>query len=127
VVFEKRCSVCHRLQGIGTDVGPQLGALTNKSAEYLLTAILDVNRSVEPRYRSCTVLLRDGRLQTGLVVEETATSLTLATADGRQHPLLRRDIEDLVLTGLSFMPEGLERDLSDQDLADVVAFVQQAR
>lgn len=127
VVFEKRCSVCHRLQGIGTDVGPQLGALTNKSAEYLLTAILDVNRSVEPRYRSCTVLLVDGRLQTGLVVEETATSLTLATADGRQHPLLRRDIEELVLTGLSFMPEGLERDLSDQDLADVVAFVQQAQ
>ncbi len=126
-VFEKRCSACHRLQGIGTDVGPQLGALTNKSAEYLLTAILDVNRSVEPRYRSCTVLLVDGRLQTGLVVEETATSLTLATADGRQHPILRRDIEELVLSGLSFMPEGLERDLSDQDLADVVTFVQQAR
>lgn len=126
IVFEKRCSTCHRHRGLGVDVGPQLAALQNKSTEFLLTAILDVNRSVEPRYRSCSLLLHDGRQQVGLIVEETATSLTLATADGRKQSLLRRDIEELTLTGLSFMPEGLDRDLSDQDLADVVAFVRQA-
>jgi putative membrane-bound dehydrogenase-like protein len=125
-LFEKRCSTCHRHRGIGVEVGPQLAALQNKSTDFLLTAILDANRSVEPRYRSCSLLLTDGRQQVGLVADETATSLTLVTADGRKHPVLRRDIEELTLTGLSFMPEGLDKDLADQDLSDLIAFLQQA-
>ncbi|MCA9054412.1 MAG: c-type cytochrome [Planctomycetaceae bacterium] len=124
-VFEKRCSTCHRHNGIGVEVGPQLGALQNKSTEYLLTAILDANRSVEPKYRTCSILLLDGRQQTGLIAEETATSVTLMTADGRKHQVLREEIDELVLSSLSFMPDGLGKDLSDQDLADVILFVQQ--
>ncbi|MFV0443494.1 MAG: PVC-type heme-binding CxxCH protein [Planctomycetaceae bacterium] len=124
LVFEKRCATCHKHNGLGTEVGPQLAALQNKTTEFLLTQILDTNRSVEPKYRSCNVLLIDGRQQTGLVSDETATSLTLVTADGRKHSILRRDIDELVLTGLSFMPEGIDKDLSDQDLADVIRLLQ---
>ena len=124
-VFEKRCSTCHRHHGIGVDVGPKLGALQNKSTEYLLTSILDANRSVEPKYRSCVLLLADGRQQTGLIAEETATSVTLMTADGKRHSLLRNEIEELILSRLSFMPDGLGKDLTDQNLADVIAFLQQ--
>jgi putative heme-binding domain-containing protein len=123
-LFQKRCSTCHRHHGVGVDVGPQLGALQNKSADFLLTSVLDVNRSVEPRYRSCSLLLVDGRQQVGLVTDETATSLTLVTADGRKQSVLRRDIEELTLGQLSFMPEGLDKDLSDADLADLISFLQ---
>jgi hypothetical protein len=61
-----------------------------------------------------------------MIVEETATSLTLALADGKRETLLRVDLEELASGGKSFMPEGLEKDLSVEQLADVIAFVQQS-
>lgn len=62
-----------------------------------------------------------------MIVEENATSVTLARPDGQRTTILRLDIEEMRGTGRSFMPEGLEKDLSPQDLADVMTFVQEAR
>jgi len=50
--FAKTCSVCHKLGGVGNDVGPDLASLNDKSTDYLLVAILDPNRAVEARYVS---------------------------------------------------------------------------
>jgi putative membrane-bound dehydrogenase-like protein len=125
LVFEKRCAACHRHSGVGVEVGPKLAALTDKSADYLITSILDPNRAVDSRYRAWSVALNDGRVLSGMITEETATSIALATADGRQQVILRRDIEELQPSKKSFMPEGLERDLSLQDLADVMEFLRQ--
>ncbi len=59
-VFAKRCSVCHKLENTGFDVGPNLAALTTRSSAYLLTAILDPNRDVDARYNSYVAILDDG-------------------------------------------------------------------
>jgi putative membrane-bound dehydrogenase-like protein len=123
-VFQKTCAACHRLHDLGNDVGAKLGALQNKSTENLLTAILDPNRGVEGKFISYAAATKDGRTFTGMIVEEGATSITLARPDGKRDVLLRIDIESLVSSGKSFMPEGLERELSPQDVADVIAFVQ---
>ncbi len=124
VVFQQRCATCHRHGDVGRDVGARLSALQNKTSEFLLTAILDPNRATEAKYTAYSVLMTDGRVLSGMIVEETATSLTLAKPDGNRDVLLRIDIEELSGTGKSFMPEGLERDLTPQQLADVIAFVQ---
>jgi putative heme-binding domain-containing protein len=89
-----------------------------------MIAVLDPNQGVEGKYLSYAAVTKDGRTFSGMIVEETATSITLARPDGKREVLLRIDIEQLASSGKSFMPEGLEKDLSPQDLADVIAFVQ---
>ena len=49
-VFAKRCAVCHRLRGVGHEVGPNLASLTDYSPQALLTAMLDPNRAVEAKF-----------------------------------------------------------------------------
>jgi putative heme-binding domain-containing protein len=122
-VFRKRCAACHQHQSIGADVGAKLASLQDKSAESLLTAILDPNRAVEAKYTGYSAATRDGRVVTGMIVEETATSITLAKSDGTRDVILRVDLDSLASSGKSFMPEGLEKDLAPQDVADVIAFV----
>jgi putative membrane-bound dehydrogenase-like protein len=125
-VFTKTCSVCHQLAGIGQAVGPDLASVGDKSPEGLLIAILDPNRAVEARYVAYLAETKDGRTLTGLLANETSTSITLVGADGKKETLLRADLETLASTGKSAMPEGLEKDLKPQDLADVIAFVRGA-
>lgn len=124
VLFEKKCATCHKHRELGNEIGPQLVALQNKSGEFLLRAILDPNQAVESKYTGYVATTKDGRTFTGMIVDETATSLTLARTDGKKDVVLRVDIEELKSTSKSFMPEGLEQDLSVQDLADVFQFVQ---
>jgi putative membrane-bound dehydrogenase-like protein len=124
VLFEKKCATCHKHRDLGNEIGPQLVALQNKSGEFLLRAILDPNQAVESKYTGYVATTKDGRTFTGMIIDETATSLTLARTDGKKDTVLRVDIEELKSTGKSFMPEGLEQDLTTQDLADVFQFVQ---
>jgi putative membrane-bound dehydrogenase-like protein len=123
--FEKICSACHQHAGVGRDLAPRLANLQNKSTDALLTAILDPNQAVEYAYHGYLVVLTDGRVLTGLIRSETASSLTLVEMNGQEHVLLRIDIEELVDTGKSFMPEGFEKDMTPQDVADVMAFLRQ--
>ena len=122
-LFRKACATCHRLGEIGTHVGPNLAALTNKSPEALLIAILDPSRAVEAKYLGYTAITEDGRSHSGLLADESDTSITLLNAEGKRITLLRNELEALVSTSKSMMPEGLEKDLSPQDLADLIAFV----
>lgn len=122
-VFSRRCAACHRLQGLGAAVGPDLAPLTTRPADYWLTQILDPNRAVEDRYREYLVLTSDGRQLQGLLVEETGAGLVLLAPEGKQYPLARSEVEQLRSSGKSLMPEGVERDIPPPEMADLVAFV----
>jgi len=122
-LFQKQCANCHRHGTIGRDVGPRLSTLSDKSSEFLLTAILDPNRAIEQKYRGYNVSTQDGRVFNGIIQSETANGLTLVGANGREEMILRIDIEELASTGSSLMPEGLEKELSHQDLADLMEFI----
>lgn len=122
-LFAKHCAVCHQLAGVGQQVGPDLASVPDKSPEGLLTAILDPNRAVEARYVSYLVVTKAGLNLTGVLTNETSTSITLVAADGKKHELLRKDIDELASTGKSAMPEGLEKDISPRDMADLLAFL----
>ena len=124
LVFEKRCATCHRLQDIGKEVGADLAALKDRSTDALLTAILDPNKAVESKFLVYTVVTKDGLQHSGMLKGETGGSLTLIGNDGKEITLVRADIEDLVGSQRSLMPEGLEKDLSSTDLSNVIAFVQ---
>ena len=122
-VFRKTCSACHRADNFGNAVGPHLSALRGKSKEFWLESVFDPNRAVEARYVAYLVELHDGRRRSGVIVEESATALMLAGADGKIEAILRHDILHLVSTGKSLMPEGLEKDVSPAAWADLLAYL----
>ncbi len=126
-VFARACAACHLLEGVGRAVGPDLSALANRSAAYLLSEILDPNRNVDSRYLQYQAVTRRGQVFTGVLAAETATSITLREQEGRERALLRADLEELTGTGKSLMPEGLEKDLKKQDLADLLAYLSAPR
>ena len=123
ITFGKVCSSCHALRGQGHNVGPNLAALADKSPTDFLTAILDPNAAVEPRFVAYNIETRDGRSLSGIVNAESATSLTLVQSGGVLEKILRNDIQEIRASGLSLMPEGLEQNLEAADLADLIAFI----
>ncbi len=113
-IFRKTCIACHRLNGEGNEVGPDLASLTDRSPEALLTAILDPNRAFETKYMNYMVETTDGRILSGMIASETATGVSLLQQEGKQHVLLRNEIAAMSSSGQSLMPEGLEKDLSSR-------------
>lgn len=123
VVFGRVCSACHALDGAGHAVGPDLAALPNKSPQYLVAEILDPSRNLDSRYAEYRANTKDGRVVSGLLAAETATAITLRGQQAKDETVLRADLESLRGSGKSLMPEGLEKDLRPQDLADLVAYL----
>lgn len=121
--FKKQCSACHKLGDVGKEIGPNLAAMKNRGAEAIMVNVLDPNREVNPQFVTYAVITKDGRTLSGMIAAETATSLTLRRGEGQEDTVLRIDIEELRSTGLSLMPEGLEKQLDQQQLADVIAFI----
>jgi len=124
--FARTCAQCHKLAGMGYEVGPDLMSLTDKSPESLLVAVLDPNRAVEAKFLSYTAVTKSGRTFTGLITSETGNSLTLLAAEGKTEIFPRAELDELVGSNKSTMPEGIEKDVTAQDLADLIAFVRSA-
>ncbi len=126
-LFLKSCSVCHRLEGTGHAVGPDLAALAAKTPQFLLQEILDPNRNVDSRYVSYVAISQDGQTLNGLLVAETSASITLQGPEDRRTTLLRGDIDELATANKSLMPEGFEKDFSHEQMADLLAYLTTSR
>ena len=122
-VAQRECLSCHKLGDGGHDVGPNLLSVRHRTPDELLLHILDPNREVAPNFVEYVVTQTDGRSTTGIVVAETATSITLRRAEGRQETILRDDIDEMASSGRSLMPEGLEQRVSREEMADLVALL----
>lgn len=122
-VFKKECAKCHRLQGEGYDLGLPLVTVSSRGREGILSQILDPNREINPSYLNYTVLTDDGLTVTGMIAAETATSITLKRAENESDTVLRANVEQMQSTGLSIMPEGLEEQISKQDMADLIEYL----
>src|SRR5262249_13644541 len=122
-VFQKGCSACHQLEGVGTQIGADLKAVRDQGSAAILLNILDPNREVKPQFLSYVLVTSAGRIVTGMITAETANGITLRRADGTTETVLRIDIEELRSTGLSFMPEGLEKQIDVPAMADLLAYL----
>jgi putative membrane-bound dehydrogenase-like protein len=122
-VFKRQCSACHRLEGVGQQVGAELSAIRNRGLQAVLLNILDPNREVMPQFLSYVLMTTNGRVLTGMITVETANSLTIRQPDGHEESVLRFQIEELRSTGLSYMPEGLEKQIDVPAMADLLAYL----
>jgi putative heme-binding domain-containing protein len=127
VVFQKQCANCHHIAGIGVDVAPDISDSRERSTEQLLTDIIQPNRAIDSNYFSYTAVAADGRAHTGILTAETSTSVTLKQAEGKTLTLRRAEIEELKSDGVSLMPDGLEKLISPQDMADLISFIKNWR
>lgn len=125
-LFNAHCSACHQLNGKGFAIGPNLASSPVRDPEALLTHILDPNQYVLPNYIQYTAVDKHGRIFTGLIAAQTATSITLRREKDSTDTILRADLDELTSTGKSLMPEGLEKNISQQDMADLLAYLTQA-
>lgn len=122
-VYKKICIQCHRSGSDGYAVGPDLVSVQNKSPDDLLVALMDPNREAQPIYTTYTAITVQGTVATGIIAAENAVSLTLRRAEAKEDVVLREQIDELLSNGVSLMPEGLEKDLSPQQIADVIAYI----
>jgi putative heme-binding domain-containing protein len=126
-VFEKRCAGCHRIGNVGTQFAPDISDSRERTPLQLLTDILQPNRAIDSNYFSYTAVTNDGRVHTGVLGAETSTSVTLKQQDGKTETLRRDEIDELHSDGVSFMPEGLEKEIPLQDMADLISFIKNWR
>jgi putative membrane-bound dehydrogenase-like protein len=122
-LFAARCAACHKLGAEGQALGPDLASVRGNGKEKLLVSILDPNREVAPQFASYLVETRDGESFSGLIVNESANSVTLRMSGGAESVVARANIASLQSQGKSLMPEGLEEGLSQQDMADLLEFI----
>jgi putative heme-binding domain-containing protein len=127
VVFEKNCAACHRINGIGVNVAPDISDSRAKKYEQILADILQPNRAIDNNYVGYTVRQLDGTILTGILAAETATSITLKQQGGKEAVIPRSEIDELKSSGQSLMPEGLERQIPPPDMADLLAFIKNWR
>ena len=122
-MFKKVCAACHQLEGVGTAIGADLKGIRNRGLPAVMLNILDPNREVKPQFQSYVIQSDDGRVTTGMIEEESANSLTIRRPDGTKTTISRGQIEELQSTGISFMPEGLEKEVNPQAMADLLKYL----
>lgn len=126
-IFKKHCAQCHRVGEIGVNVAPDISDSRVKQPTQILTDVIQPNRSIDGNYISYSAQTTDGRVLTGVLSAETPTSVTLRQPEDKSVTLLRSELESLKSNGISLMPEGLEKAIPHQDMADLIAFIKNWR
>ncbi|MEM9326382.1 MAG: PVC-type heme-binding CxxCH protein [Bacteroidota bacterium] len=124
-VFSTNCTTCHAVNGIGGLLGPDLTNIGSRSDDVLLTSILDPGRMVSYELKLRIITTKSGQVYAGTVSAESATSLTVRSADGSEKTLLKSNIEQDTWTEQSIMPEGYERIINEQDMASLIGFLRE--
>lgn len=123
-VFETVCANCHLYGTLGKEVGPVLTEIARKSKETLMHDILDPNAAADPKYINHRLETRDGSVHVGIVSSETDQQITIRKMGGENVTVSKSEIKSLRSLGTSLMMEGLENSMTNQEMADLLAFLQ---
>jgi putative heme-binding domain-containing protein len=123
VVFAQVCAKCHRLDGTGAEMGPELGTVRNRAPEMLLADILIPNRSIAQKYESYLVETTNGETETGVIAAESPTTVVLRREEGQESVISRQDIRKMSVSNLSAMPSDLENQIDPGQMADLLAYL----
>ncbi len=123
IVFKKTCAQCHKIYGEGADVGPDITRNGRNDWAQLLQNVLDPSAVIGPGYQARIVATEDGRVLTGLPIEDSPEQLVLKLQGGKLETIPKSQIEADRLSELSMMPDELEKTMTPQELADLFAFL----
>jgi putative heme-binding domain-containing protein len=122
-VYEAACASCHAVRDGSVVFGPDLGTVSHWSPRALLDAVLAPSRSIADGYEQWRIVRRGGDVAAGILRTETAAAVTLAMPGGLEVTIPRQDVQAMQLLEGSAMPDGLEGQISTQEMADLFAFL----
>ncbi len=121
------CIGCHKLNGQGNNVGPDLTKLPPEYSKVdVLEHILNPSKKIDKKYQSNVIELKSGKVITGLITEETGDQLKVIdnpAAPDKVTVVLKSDIEDRTLNDVSIMPKGVLNKLTREEIFDLLAYV----
>jgi putative heme-binding domain-containing protein len=118
------CATCHRVDGRGGDVGPDLSNLVHRDYDSVLRDIQNPSGALNPDYISSTVMLKDGRIFNGIFRSfDKDHFMVRGDAEGEEAPIHRRHIETITPSGVSMMPPGLDQGLGGDKTRDLLTFL----
>jgi putative membrane-bound dehydrogenase-like protein len=119
------CWRCHRIDGYGANVGPDLSTIgSSMNRGRLVESILQPSKEIAPRYVAWRFVTFDGKQRVGVVVDEGPNStITLADAEGKQHTIKRQDVEERTALPTSIMPDNLHEQMTPREFRDLIAYL----
>nr|MCU0714346.1 c-type cytochrome [Pirellula sp.] len=126
-LFVKLCSACHKADGVGHEVGPNLIAFRYRGPEAILQNVLDPNREVNPMYLNYNIITNDETTISGMIESESTEVVNLTRGGEFRDAVPRSKITEMKSSRVSIMPEGFENQLDQQAMADLLAYLMQLR
>jgi putative heme-binding domain-containing protein len=122
------CITCHKSpSGEGFAVGPDLATFKTAGSDSILTNLFNPNAEVASQYQAFTFTLENGESLIGIIAAEDPQNVTIRMAGGQERTFPRRQVQTMKGLGQSLMPEGLEASLTEQDVADLLEFINTLR
>ena len=121
-VYKSICIKCHRFDGMGSQVGPDLVTVQNRPKRSLLEDILMPNKTIAQGYEAYVVETTGGILD-GVLGAQTPTTISLRHEEGKEDIIQRKDIKQMYVTNVSAMPGDLEKQITRQQMADLLEFL----
>ena len=123
-----QCRNCHRIAGKGQSVGPDLDKVGMRLTRgKILESILEPSKTIETKYLQYLCETTAGQILSGVIIKKTERAISLRDAKGKVHVILQDQIESLASQAKSMMPELLTRDLTAQQLADLLDYLSQLK
>jgi putative heme-binding domain-containing protein len=125
-IFDKQCAKCHKFGSLGNEVGPDLTTIKSRfKKKDILESVLWPSKVVSDQYHAVVIETKDGQSLTGIVVREDAARVLIKTAEETQKGIVipKANITDRRVTDKSIMPEGLLKEHTQQEIANLVAFL----
>jgi putative heme-binding domain-containing protein len=122
-VFQQHCAVCHSLFGEGEKIGPDLTGAERGDLDFLLTSMVDPSALIRKEYEAQTLALDDGRVLSGLIVEENEKTITLVDSQRQKIIVPKDEVQSMKPSEVSLMPEGLLDPLPDDQVRDLFRYL----
>ena len=122
-IFLDQCARCHTLYGKGGKVGPDLTTYRRDDLETMLRNIVNPSAEIREGYTCYVVATTDGRTVTGILVDQDRNVVVLRGGDGKELTLPRQSIDEMKPSQSSMMPQGLIKDLTEQQVRDLFAYL----
>ncbi len=122
-VFKRVCALCHKIYGEGQDVGPELTSNGRNDFDQLISNVFDPSLVIGPGYQATTLATTEGRILTGLLVEDGKERVLLKLQGGQVETIQRSQIDEMKTSQLSLMPDSFETQLAPQEIVDLCAFL----
>jgi putative heme-binding domain-containing protein len=121
-IARKACFICHKLNGEGAEIGPDLTGSGRSTLDALLANVIDPNQVIGAGYENVVIETKDDRTVSGRLVENSETRVRLLAAGPKEEVVAKSDIASMRVSELSVMPEGLEQ-MPDADFRNLISFI----